>query len=50
MGQRLTLWRDSARELAIMLALTMLGIGALSIAAVLAGTMPAFLALAIWGG
>ena len=50
MGPRLTLWRNGARELVILLALTVLSLTALSCAAVLVGTMPAFLTLAIWGG
>lgn len=49
MAPKLITLRDLARELAIMLAYTILGLAALSCAAVLIGTMPAFLALAIGG-
>lgn len=49
MASKLVIWRDAARELGLMLGLTILGLAALSCAAVLIGTMPAFIAVAIRG-
>ena len=50
MGDRAAPLRAIAREAAILIGGTMLGLALASALAVLIGTMPAFLALAIGGG